>query len=532
MSSPLGLYLGTENIDIVSLAGTFQRPKLTSFARTRLPAENQWRNQLRVEGPETGGPMLVGATDGLQAIARSIQNILQKLGIASPRAQVAIPSEAMVIRYFQMPTIPRHEWKMAIAFEAKKYLPFKLEELVTDYEVVVRRSDPGLMRIMFFGVKRNAIDTYLSLFQTAGITPLSLEPAPLSLMRLVRHTGQMASGQVAAILYLEHDSATISIARSDILYLSRNVSITPTTKSGEDPTPELLEALTHETRVSIDYYRRRFLGEPAVNKIIFFGKAADPNKIKEISSALGDLPIEAGDPFSKIMGAKAVPPGLAVVTGLALRGLDRKGREINLLPPEQRRGTGDILKPLIAELVAAALALMAWYGVSMADLNARTQKLTLLRNQQAWPEGVSPNAGVADLEQLQAVRNGEIRLLKTLQDPSVPTAQLLSALSKQIPTEIWLQSLLYRDTVQTNRSEHHRLLRLVGDAYADNRDLELERVNQLLAALRQEPFLQKAFKEFSLDSVQRTVFSEENATEFQMTCASHAEEIRGERSRP
>ena len=277
MAGTLAIYIGTDNIDVISLTGSFSRPQLSSFARVKLPEKSAWREQVRVEGaaselaPSPSGSSLPPDGSEQEFINHSVQSMLSKLGI-SPSAPIygAIASESVVIRCFQMPAIPAHERKMAIAFEAKKYLPFKLEELVTDYQVVIRRSDPTLMRVMFFGVKKSSVAIYGSLFQNCKLLPYCLEPAPISLMRLVRQNGQLPAGQVVALLSTEHDAATISIARDDLLYLSRNVTILPTSENTDEAPPELLEALLNETRVSIDYYRRRFLGEPAVGKIIVF----------------------------------------------------------------------------------------------------------------------------------------------------------------------------------------------------------------------------------------------------------------------
>lgn len=529
MPSPIGIYFGTENVDVLSLSGTFQHPKILTFARSKLPDEKTWRNQTRVEGPETGMPASsTAAQESSQSIARVIQTILPKLGVNAVKAFISIPAESVVIRYFQMPTIPPHERKMAIAFEAKKYLPFKLEELITDYEVVTRRSDPALMRVMFFGIKRSSVAMYSSLFQTSEITPLCLEPAPISLMRLMRHTGQLGSGQVAAILHMEHDSATISIARDDLLYLSRNVSILPAgdgLTGGQEAPLDLLEALVNETRVSVDYYRRRFLGEPSVQKVIVFGQEMDSKRISDLAGAL-DLPVVPGDPFSKMTGATALPPGLAVTAGLALRGMEKKPREINLLPPEQRRQGESLLKPLMAE-VAAALALLGiWYGLSIADLNAQRQKVQILRAGQALPEQVSPESTNADLRQIKSTRDKETQVLKSISELPVKPSEILIQLSKLIPQEAWLQQVFFRESLQPSPSVRRRALRLIGTAYSSNRDVELQRTNDFLSALRSDKLFSGAFSEFSLDSVQRTQFQDEDVTEFLITCASHPEEMK------
>ncbi len=526
----MAIYIGTENIDVVSLTGTFQRPNLASFARVKLPAKSSWRDQVRVEGP--GSEPAVSGTTPIAAplestdqefINRSVQAMLSKLGV-SPSAPVyaAIASESVVIRCFQMPVIPAHERKMAIAFEAKKYLPFKLEELVTDYQVVTRRSDPTLMRVMFFGVKKSSVAIYGSLFQYCKLLPYCLEPAPISLMRLVRQNGQLPGGQVVALISMEHDAATISIARDDLLYLSRNVTILPVSGGPDQAPPELLEALLNETRVSIDYYRRRFLGEPAVSKIIVFGPSDDLKKIQELFGSL-ELPVEMGDPFKKTGGAQAAPSGLSVSVGLALRGLDSQTRGINLLPSDQRRASHGLLKPLLLQAAAAAVLLGVWYSVSVSDLRSFEQKVA--------GKSVQGNTSLAALREIRSQRGREKNSLAALADRKARPSILLAELARTLPEEAWLQYILFRNSTEMDPQkatvpERRTILRIIGSAYANNRETELEKINGFLAVLQENLVFKTAFSKFSLDSVQRGSFQKEEAAEFRLTCVSRPEDLK------
>lgn len=532
MGSSTGIYVGTENINIVSLGGSFQRPRLVSFARAKLPNQTAWRSRVRVEGQvglETAPP-----TQAEEPMIACVQTLLGKLGLTSPQVQAGLPAESVAIRYFQMPAIPPHERKTAIAFEAKKYLPFKLEELITDFQVIVRRADPTLMRIMFFGIKRSSSFMYAELFQASGFSALCLEPAPLSLMRLLRSSGQLGREEVAVLLLLEQDTATINIAHSDLLYLSRNVTLGPAGAPPGGPSGELLDALVNETRVSMDYYRRRFLGEPPVARVLVFGQPPDPARLEELSKAL-DLPVQMGDPFGKIAGANSVPPGLAVAAGLALRGLD-KGGGVNLLAPEHRPQRQGLLKPFLVEAAACCAVLALWYGLSMADLQSWKQKVSQLRAQQVQPAQVTPGAPVAQLQETLASRDKEFRALQSFSQVQAKPSALLTSLSRLIPQEAWLRYTLLRDAPKEGPkggppTERHRLLRLAGGAFANDRDRELERVNQFLATLRQDSLFQSAFSEFSLDSVLRAPLGEDEVTEFQLSCASHPEDLKLEEER-
>ena len=65
-----------------------------------------------------------------------------------------------------------------------------------------------------------------------------------------------------------------------------------------------------------------------------------------------------------------------------------------------------------------------------------------------------------------------------------------------------------------------RLLKLAGRSYAQNRERELQGINQFVSNLKSHPFFQLVFREFQLDSVQRSRFFGEETTEFRVTCAS------------
>ncbi len=544
MASPsVGIYIGTETADLVQLSGSFQRPKLVSFSRVPLPAHAAWRSKIRAEETGTPGLLVKGAEAATgsqveQELAQSVKSLLAKIGLSSIRAYTSVSPEAVVIRYFQMPTIPPHERKLAVSFEAKKYLPFKLEELVTDFSVVVRRTDPTLMRIMFFGMKKNSTNTYLSLLQSSNISPLCLEPAPISLIRLLRQTGQLPPDQVAAILSLEKDAATISIAGDNLLYLSRNVTIaSPSDEPMDEPPAELIEALINETRVSVDYYRRRFLGEPGVSKVILFGQGVDSKKVEEMAATL-DLPVELGDPFKKLTGqTKEIPLTGAIAIGLALRALEKKPGEPNLLPGESRGDMEDFLKPVGLSIGAAVALLGLGFFLSMVDTSSRGQKLANLRNGEIPIHSAMRGTSLTDLQTIQAKQQAQLRFVRNVSQLAKDHTALLMEIMKLLPEEAWLRYLLLDDTLQVKNNEgmlfdRKKLLRLAGGSYAQNPSKEFEGINNFLAALRANTTFQNAFASFNLDAVRRGLFQEEEITEFQLTCSLNPEDAKSDAQNP
>lgn len=526
----VGLYLGSDSADLVILTGSFQHPRLVHFGRVALSNQAAWLAQVRAEekGMIPEGEEAPAAPPGVEEeMIRALQTLLGKADLPSPKASAAVSSEAVVVRYFQMPAIPIRERPLAVSFEAKKYLPFKLGELVTDFQALIHRSDPTLMRIIFAGIKRSSLATILALFKSVELIPLCLEPVPISLMRLLKQKGRLSPGQVAAILYVEKETATISIARDNLLYLSRNLTILTPSESGLGPSGELMGALVNETRVSIDYYRRRFLGEQGVSKVILFGQNVAVERVEELKGTL-DLPVERGDSFERISGGQEIPAGLAVATGLALRGLEKRVGGINLLPPEYRQDSQGLLKPIVTQIAALFLLLAFWFGFSAADLDKLEQRISALRHSQVSPAGVSPGMDLLELERIQREQESELQFLRDLSKDRGVYTSLLGETARLLPGQAWLRYAYLEDTFKADKPapfssmDRKRVLKLAGGFYAKDGNQELQQINLFLSSLRSNSLFKSAFSDFQLERVQRARFHGEEITEFNLSCASGA----------
>jgi len=288
---------------------------------------------------------------------------------------------------------------------------------------------------------------------------------------------------------------------------------------------ELAEAFVHETRVSIDYYRRRFLGEPGVTKVyLLSSKEIDPKRIEELTTAL-DLPVEVGQPFKRVLLEKEAPPsGLAVATGLALRGLEAKPKEINLLPPSQRAQFQGLTQPVAIRAVAAVLLLGLGQGLATWELNEWRNKITAVQIAQLRPPNLRPEMPLSELQALRQDRQREAQFLRDLSEKKKRYSALLKELTHLLPEEVWLQQATIEEAKEgAGGLSYREVLKLTGSCYANNRDRELEGINGFLTSLRSSTLFNSTFASFNLDSVQRGRFREEEITDFRISCGPSSE---------
>ncbi|MDP2044014.1 MAG: pilus assembly protein PilM, partial [Candidatus Omnitrophota bacterium] len=120
--------------------------------------------------------------------------------INSSAATICLSGQDLIIRTFEIPTLPQNELRSAINFEVKKYIPFKLEELVYDFQVESNKNNKTSM-VLFVGAKKEVLDGYISVSNQLNLKVNAIEYSAFSLQRFLRLSGVQESGVAACLCF-------------------------------------------------------------------------------------------------------------------------------------------------------------------------------------------------------------------------------------------------------------------------------------------------------------------------------------------
>jgi len=505
MAEGIGIYLGTRSIDLVHVAGTFRAPRLVAAAHIPL------------DQPLTDDPAAI------TALAEPLQRLARQEHSPIADAHIGIPADTALIRYFQMPTVPPQDRVNAARFEAKKYHPFKLQELNADAHIVILHNDPTVMRVMFYAVKKDLVTQYLHTLQVADIQPRSIETSLTSLMRATRRTHQLPAQQAAVLISVDHDTANVAIVQQDLVYLARNVTLLPGAMEGAAAGPDgpvarksgdVYDALVNDTVVSVDYYRRRFPNEPPVTKVFVNGESVSDAWLQELSAAV-ELPVERLDAGRDLTSPQRLMGNAAVALGLALRGLEPGRHGVNLLPQELQPKPREFLKTLALEAAVAGIMLLAIYQFNVQPLHRLEGQVAALQHPSVPNTlGLSAQELTPDrLQQRYQDLTSESSLVRSATMDEAPVSIVLSRLAALTPDSVWLRRFTYHGA-DTPRDRQD--LTIDGSAYHPNTATTLEAINTYAAALNREELLRRLFGGISLTAVQRSAGHARDVTDFHL----------------
>jgi type IV pilus assembly protein PilM len=207
MSSVLGIDIGQNTVKIAFLSNDNSKVVLEAVGESRTP---------KFEKKE------INKDKFLNEAGKVIKGLLNDLKIKNKQAVVSLPEDEVISRLVRLPPLKESEIMDALRFEAETFVPFPLEEVLIDYEII-EKDDSGRLTIFVIAAKNDLINSYLKLFKSIGLELLALESPAISLRRVLK-LGMPMVERVVVVDMGEKYSDVFSINKNNV-YFARSLSV-------------------------------------------------------------------------------------------------------------------------------------------------------------------------------------------------------------------------------------------------------------------------------------------------------------------
>ena len=326
----VGLDIGSYGVRAVELRRSGDSLVLTAFGRAR------------IESPE--------------ALEDTILQVLADAGIKTRRCVTAVTGRAVIVRQVPMMPLPDQELKQAIRYEADKYIPFEVDEVILDCQRIEEPMPGEQMRVVLVAVKKTMIEEHVAMLDRLGLQPAVIDVDVFALGNAfeARNTRLGVNDEeVRGLVDIGASKTNINIMRGNTcsftreIYLAGNDLTEAVAKRfGEDPADvermkedpggaletmqdaivSVLEDIGSEIRLSFDYHENQFDQEVkevylSGGSVLFPGIDRMLSKVFGIETRLWD-PVEALDitsPRFETSRLEGTNSDMAVAVGLATR---------------------------------------------------------------------------------------------------------------------------------------------------------------------------------------------------------------------
>lgn len=326
----VGLDIGSYSVKVVSLKRENEVNVLTGYNIKQIPV-----------GAKTSD------------IEKAVKDALEEIDLHPADVNLSVSGPNVIVRFIDLPKMNKEQLGSALSFEAEKYIPFNINEVIMDSLILGEADEPGQMRVLLSAAKRDLVESRVNLLDKLGIVVNVMDIDSFALFNAFTASNPVED-KGNAFFDFGHSESTvlvsigarpcfmrqIQIGGSDIAKaIAKDIGV-PIEKAEElklhpDPVSlpkvqqagfTILEEILKEVQLSFGYFENRF--NTAVSNLYCSGGMVFQEGVMEYFTTKTELKVETWNPIKGIEVAETlsrediekIGPQLAVSIGLALRG--------------------------------------------------------------------------------------------------------------------------------------------------------------------------------------------------------------------
>ncbi len=401
-----------------------------------------------------------------QHIRDALTTLVATQNVGREPVALSLPSHSTFNRLIKLPPVDDEKIGEIIRYEAQSQIPFNIDEVLWDFQLVDRKYGPGEEKeVILFAIKRDVVEQFLGNLSEVGLNIDAVQFGPVALFNFLLKDQDLGGPCVA--LDMGGDNTDLIVIDGTKFWV-RNLPITGNDitktlqkafnipfaeaeklklKAGQSQQAQkifnavqpVLRDLVNEVNRSTGYYKS--ISKTAkFEKIVLLGNSTKTLNFQKFVSQSLQLPAVRVQKLNHIAVGPQVDQAdlgenlgaLGTALGLALQGITDTANRINLLPPAYvRKKELARKKPFVIGAVAALyvmVALMGYVGRTEVEKLTTTRDKgkvdlqKLVAQKRAFDEAKQVEAVEAALKTVAAVSSERDLVLKVMDEiiPNIP----------------------------------------------------------------------------------------------------------------
>jgi type IV pilus assembly protein PilM len=323
------------------------------------PAGKGFRVAAYGEEPVPADAIVDGAIIDAGAVAEAIRQVFERnKAFKGKDVCASLSGNAVIVKKITLPVMTESELSESIYWEAEQYIPFDIQDVNLDYQILDAGTGPdsrGSMEVLLVAAKKEKIGDYTGVIAQAGRTPVIVDVDAFALQNAFDVNYGLDPGQVTVLLNAGASAININILQGEQSMFTRDISIggnayteavqkeldlphesaeqlkkgIPVDGASFEEAQPVLRAVTEnvllEVQKTFDFFKATAASEQ-IDRVMLSGGASRVDGFQEMLQERFNAPVEGFDPFrtvtwdAKKFGDPAeLASTAAVAVGLALR---------------------------------------------------------------------------------------------------------------------------------------------------------------------------------------------------------------------
>lgn len=341
----MALDISSTRVKLLVLSGEPGNYQIDAYASENLPAGAMTDSQ--VAEPEL--------------ISQTVNRTVQRSGTRLRQAAVAVSGSAVISKIIDMPaTLTEDEIEQQIGFEADQYIPYPVEEVSLDFQVLgPNEQDSEMNRVLLAACRRDTVEMHQAALEMAGVHARIVDVEGYALQNacqlLAKQMPDEGMGRTVAVVDVGASNTVVNVLHDmETIYareqafgghqllddIQRHYDLESADEAltklrageldadlGEIILPPFADQLAQQIERSLQFFFSASTQHDNIDRILLTGGGALLPGIDGLTEQSLEIPVSIGNPLAGMRASgsarrnkvEAEAPALMVATGLALR---------------------------------------------------------------------------------------------------------------------------------------------------------------------------------------------------------------------
>jgi type IV pilus assembly protein PilM len=158
-----------------------------------------------------------------QIVVQTIQSLMNTAGIKPKRLVASVGGRDVMVKKIQMDRMKEADAREVIRWEAEQYVPYDMESVQLDFQILDPESDGLQMQVLLVAAKREVVEQRVGLLRDAGLQPATVDVDACAIHNAFEYNYPDAMNGVAAVVNVGHEIATVNVLQDGVLTLTRDI---------------------------------------------------------------------------------------------------------------------------------------------------------------------------------------------------------------------------------------------------------------------------------------------------------------------
>ena len=208
-----GLDIGSSAVKAVELKASGKGFRVAAFGLAPLPPDS----------------IVDGAIIDAGAVTAAIKQVFESHAqFKAKEVCASLSGNAVIVKKINLPVMTEAELANSIHWEAEQYIPFDIEDVNLDYQILDAGTNPGgngTMEVLLVAAKKDKIGDYTSVIAQAGRAPVIVDVDAFALQNAFEANYGLDPNQVVVLLNAGASAININVLHGGQSVFTRDISM-------------------------------------------------------------------------------------------------------------------------------------------------------------------------------------------------------------------------------------------------------------------------------------------------------------------